>query len=78
MICYHGTNKISASSICKEGFNADTWFATHMEDALKFGGPYIFGVDFKYDPVLEDWQFHHLKPILSSKILFLYVVTEVK
>ena len=49
-----------------------------MEDALKFGGPYIFGVDFKYDPVLEDWQFHHLKPILSSKILFLYVVTEVK
>ena len=55
MICYHGTNEAAADAIREEGFQADTWFATHLEDALRFGGSYIFEVDFEDDPVLKEW-----------------------
>ena len=73
MICYHGTNKAAANNTQKEGFWADTWFATRVEDALKFGGPYIFEVDFADDPVLKEWQFHHLEPIPPNRIVSLHL-----
>ena len=71
MICYHGTNREAARSILKEGFWPDTWFATRREDALTFGGPYIFEVDFEDDPILKEWQFHHPAPIPADRIVAL-------
>lgn len=71
MICYHGTCKKAAAGILKEGFWADTWFATHLNDAVKFGGSYVFEVEFEDDPVLKDWQFHHPQPIPTKRIVSL-------
>ena len=62
-ICYHGTTKENAESILKNGFNAWTYFATHLEDAIGMGGDYVFSVAFDEDPALwhgedkGDWQF---------------------
>jgi len=44
---YHGTNKESASKILKNGFKEGTYFARHLEDALGFGGEYVFEVALK-------------------------------
>ena len=53
-----------------EGFNIGTYFADHLEDAIAFGGPYVFFVEFddeKFNgPV--DWQFHLRGRVLPDKI----------
>ncbi len=55
-ICYHGTtDEAHAESILTEGFLVGTYFARHLEDALGFGGPHVFGVVFAAPP--EGWQF---------------------
>ena len=65
MIAYHGTNRKAAASIHREGFRPETWFAMRLEDALAFGGPCVFMVEFSDDPLMwhgekweDDWQFH--------------------
>ena len=45
MIVFHGTNKENAISISKLGFESDTHFAIHLEDALEFGGSWVFMVE---------------------------------
>ncbi len=63
-ICFHGTTKENADNILKSGFNVDTYFAKHLEDAIGFGGEYVFYVRFdenrfNFDIMKEDWwQFH--------------------
>jgi len=43
-IVYHGTNAANAKRILKNGFRAGTYFAWHMEDAIGYGGLWIFEV----------------------------------
>jgi len=43
-IVYHGTNVVNARKILREGFKEGTYFAIHMEDALGYGGAYLFEV----------------------------------
>lgn len=60
LICFHGTTKENAEKILAGGFNIGTWFALHLEDALKFGGDYVFQVEFDKGRFSNDveWQFH--------------------
>lgn len=73
-ICWHGTNKEAAMAILEEGFNPDSWFALHLEDALEFGGPWVFEVMFDDPPdgwEQFEWQFHRLEAIPESQIISL-------
>jgi hypothetical protein len=70
-ICYHGTDEEAARSILVEGFRPDTWFAQHLEDALAYGGPWVFEVVFPDDVQECGWQFHHLQPIPEDRIISL-------
>lgn len=78
-ICYHGTNKAAVAAIWEEGFQPFTYFARHLEDAIGFGGEYVFEVAF-YTEDVEDfgWQFKALKVVPSDRIVSLrrYVVTQ--
>ena len=77
VICYHGTNVINARRIRKEGFKSDTWFALHLESAIKFGGNHIFGVVFAKSKVPDSWEFHVGRRIPSSRIVF-YKIFKIK
>ena len=68
-ICYHGTSEENAQSILENGFNPDSWFARHLEDAIGFGGPWVFQVCFEDHPILKEWQFHHLEPVPIEQIV---------
>ena len=68
MIAYHGTNKEAAESIKLTGFRQGTYFAYHKEDAIEFGGKYVFEVEFSDDPVRwrgepDGWQFFLRDPL---------------
>lgn len=67
-ICYHGTTEENARCVLQEGFHADTWFARHLEDALEFGGEYVFSVEFDVELIPDDWQFHVLSRVPVEKI----------
>lgn len=43
-IWFHGTDKETAEKIARDGFTAATTFSPHLEDALAFGGNYVFEV----------------------------------
>ena len=72
--CYHGTTLDCARKILAQGFNADSWFAQHMEDAVAYGGPYVFQVVFDASglPIGDDgmpcWQFHVPASVSSRAI----------
>ena len=75
MIAFHGTNKEAAEKIKIEGFWLESWFARKEEAAIKFGGPYVFAVEFSDDPEMwhgepweDDWQFHTAIHIPASQI----------
>ncbi len=72
MICFHGTNAEAAKSIERTGFRKGTYFAFDKGAAIKFGGSYIFSVEFSEDPKHwrgspieegEKWQFWLRDPI---------------
>lgn len=69
-ICFHGTTKENAEKILGGGFNIGTYFALHLEDALEFGGDYVFRVEFDEGrfngPV--DWQFHLRERVPPERI----------
>jgi len=68
-ICFHGTDLVASQTILQTGrFAIKTWFAQHLEDALEFGGPYVFGVAFDDPP--QSWQFR-AGPISLSNVVFL-------
>jgi hypothetical protein len=67
-IWYHGTNMENALKIRQEGFKSGTWFASHLEDALAFGGNCVFEVALKINE--EDrWQICLDEPVPESMII---------
>ena len=54
---YHGTNEITARRIQKQGFEKGTYFAKHLEDAVGYGGEYVFEVMYPTELIPENWQF---------------------
>lgn len=71
-IWFHGTNKANAESILKEGFRPDTWFAAHLEDALAFGGNYVFEVALEAKEEVG-WQIHVLEAVPADRIISHFV-----
>ncbi len=71
-LCFHGTRKENVKSILEIGFNVGTYFAYHLEDAIEFGGEYIFMVEFdetKFNNIDDDsWQFWIRVKITPDKI----------
>ena len=71
---WHGTtSKKKVQSILKNGFNRRTWFAKHLEDALEFGGKYVFAIviDFKKDTIFNtSWQVCSSKKISPDHIVW--------
>ncbi len=57
IVC-HGTNLRNARKILKEGFKKDTYFARHLEDAIGYGGLYVFEVAYPVVLIPKNcWQF---------------------
>lgn len=77
MRAYHGTSLGNVVSIEKEGFRVGTYFAFKKEDAVAFGGPYVFVVeipnDWKPMGVSDGWQFHIRDPLPATNIVTLEV-----
>jgi len=66
-ICFHGTHKKStAEQILKDGFNKGTYFARHLEDAICYGGRYVFYVVLKVNG--NGWQIICDRKIQPSRI----------
>lgn len=57
VICFHGTDGGDAAHIMTEGFGEGTFFAKHLEDALEFGGMWVFQVCFDDELPPGCWQF---------------------
>lgn len=76
-IYWHGTNRKNANKILKDGyFKKGTWFAHHLEDALEFGGNYVFAVLIsfekkKHSPKFLSWQKCCANKISTDKVLWL-------
>jgi len=73
-ILFHGTTKENAALIMENGFRPYTYFALHLEDALAFGGDYIFEVLFEESPG-EYWEHIISKPIKPERIKALYFLS---
>jgi hypothetical protein len=54
---FHGTIEEHVATIERDWFCEGTWFAAHMEDAVKFGGPIVFSVKVRFPKErVYDWQ----------------------
>ncbi len=73
-IWFHGTNYKNAVKIIKTGFKESTWFAKHLEDALIFGGRYVFEVNISFRS--RKWQVCCSHPIHKDKIRSLFRYTK--
>lgn len=67
MIWFHGTDAGSAASILAEGFRPGTYFSTHLESALAFGGNHVFHVALRWQR--DRWQRTCLETVLPSSIV---------
>jgi hypothetical protein len=72
LVCFHGTNKKAAELILEEGFNIGTYFAFHLEDAIEYGGNYIFEVLFEIEK--QGWQFSINRRKFMNDIVRHYVI----
>lgn len=76
-IWFHGTKtKRAALAILRQGFHAETYFSAHLEDAVMFGGPYVFEVAMDVaEPTghpMEGWQLKVREPVLPDRIIALH------
>lgn len=71
VICYHGTTRECAEIIRAKGFAKNAPFTTTLEDALEFGGKYVFGVAFETKSVPKIWAFKISKKKSVKDIVFL-------
>ncbi len=75
-IMYHGTNYRNSINILKYGFKSGTFFSKHLEDALFFGGNYIFEVriinEFSY------WEYVCDNIVPASEIVKYYKIPTLK
>ena len=81
IIYFHGTNEEAAVAIRQEGFRAGTWFASHMEDSVAFGGPIVFMVELDWNRLNRPegcpddyWQFTVAEQVPASAIRGEYAV----
>jgi hypothetical protein len=77
-IVFHGAkDEQAASDIWRYGFKEGTYFARHLEDALEFGGEWVFAVALE-DPVPDHWQIHTNIVIPREQVVWLrrYKVVE--
>lgn len=71
-LCYHGTNQVNAKGILKDGFKKDTYFAIHLEDAIGYGGVYVFEVAYPWSKIPKGcWQFLCDAPVETKDIVCL-------
>lgn len=71
-IVYHGTNtEAKADSILLEGFRPGTYFSAHLEDALAYGGFFLFEVALDFPEPLNHWQVRFKELISPSAIVSL-------
>lgn len=69
-IVYHGTNLANVRKILKEGFKKDTYFARHLEDAVGYGGLYVFEVAYPVFLIPKNcWQFLNRERVLPEFIV---------
>lgn len=58
VIIYHGTDANNSKKILQSGFKKGTYFAVHLEDALGYGGKYIFELCYPAKDIPKSsWQF---------------------
>jgi hypothetical protein len=70
-IWYHGTSKKNAKLILKTGFKKETWFARNLQDAIAYGGSYVFEVMLDIDETdKESWQICH-----ENKVKIKYIIS---
>ena len=74
-ICYHGTDRQKAQAILKNGFKKWTYFGKHQEDAIGFGGTYIFAVAFVRETLPKGWQFIIRRKVSPKRIVEHYRIT---
>ena len=73
---YHGTDFEAAHLILDSGFQPLTYFGRSMEDALDFGGDWVFEVWFDKDPVpYPAWQWRCREVIPANRIHVLVHLT---
>ncbi len=77
-IWYHGTRTAEeAAAIATGGFHPGTYFGRHLEDALGYGGPYIFEVAFPSSWTSEDgWQMVVPTSVPPDQIVAHYTLTQ--
>jgi len=76
---YHGTKfKYTANRILKEGFQARSYFAKDLGDAIEFGGKYVFMVVFIESDIPDNWQVICANPISADRIMNLSLFKENK
>lgn len=73
LIClYHGTKfKYIADKILKNGFKPNTFFAKNLDEAIEFGGKYVFMVAFKESDLPDNWQVRCINGITPDRIMLL-------
>jgi hypothetical protein len=75
-VYFHGTKRENVEGIQREGFREGTYFARHMEDAAKFGGPCVFAVNVHFErPSLDGWQVVCSNAIPAKSIIELRYVS---
>jgi len=75
-VYFHGTKRENVEGIQLEGFAEGTYFARHMEDAVKFGGPCVFVVNVHFEsPSLDGWQVVCANAIPVKAIIDLWYVS---
>jgi hypothetical protein len=77
-VWFHGTTRHNAYSILRNGFREGTWFARHMEDAVKFGGEYVFSVRIVFEKCPIKWQVCTANAIPKERIAGLCSVKGIK
>ena len=75
---YHGTNKDNAKIIKKNGFKRGTFFSTHLEDAVGYGGSYVFQVSIKLDYDHIYWEYVSRRKIPARQIVKLTIYSSKK
>ena len=67
-IWFHGTKDTeTALKILRNGFREGTWFAAHLEDAIEFGGEFVFYVDAQFQT--RKWQVCSANSVTKTAIL---------
>lgn len=72
-VLYHGTKfKYIADSILRNGFEPWTYFSKDLNDAIYFGGKYVFLVVFNKADLPDNWQVRcesRVSPTRITKLL---------